>query len=90
MDFVIGIKFEKVDDGYILHQRGYLKELLRKYNLTRCNPTRNTKSVENTNLRSKNFSETTYRSEIGNLLYLALSTRSDIMFSVSRGVRKEQ
>jgi len=88
VDFVIGIKFEKVSNGYILHQRGYLNELLKKCNLTRCNPTRNTKPVEDTNLRSKSYNETTYRSAIGNLLYLAVSTRPDIMFSVSRGARK--
>jgi len=70
VDFVIKIKFEKVNDGYILHQREYLKELLRKYNLIRCNPTRNTKPLEDTNLRSNSFKETTYWSTIGNLLYL--------------------
>jgi len=88
LDFVIGIKFEKVNDGYILHQRGYLEELLRKYNLTKCNPTRNTKPIEETDLRSKSFNKTTYRSTIGNLLYLAASTKSDIIFSVSRAARK--
>jgi len=29
VDFVICIKFEKQKNGYILHQKGYIKELLK-------------------------------------------------------------
>jgi len=90
VDFVIGIKFDKTSDGYILHQRGYLKELLRKYNQSDCTPVHNLKPIQENKLKKKTFNETTYRSAVGNLLYLAVCTRPDIMFSVSRATRKNK
>ena len=88
VDFVIGIKFKKCTDGYIIHQKGYIKELLEKYKISQYTPVRNLKPTENKKLRNKSFDQTTYRSAIGNLLYLAVCTRPDIMFSVSRASRK--
>ena len=32
VDFVIGIKFEKYKNGYFLHQKRYINDLLTKYN----------------------------------------------------------
>ena len=90
IDFLIGIKFEKCTDGYFIHQRGYIKEILNKYNLSNCTPVRNLRPIENTRLKNKSFNETTYRSAIGNLLYLAVGTRPDILFSVSRAARKNK
>ena len=40
VNFVIGIKFEKQSDVYIIYQRGYLRELLNKLRLTNCTPVR--------------------------------------------------
>jgi len=88
VDFVIGIKFKKCTDGYIIHQKGYIKELLDKYKISQYTPVRNLKPTENKKLRNKSFDQTTYRSAIGNLLYLAVCTCPDIMFSVSRASRK--
>jgi hypothetical protein len=90
VDFVIGIKFERQSDGYIIHQRGYLRELLNKFRLTNCAPVRNMKPLENKELRNKKFNETFYRSAIGNLLYLAICTRPDILFSVNQAARKSK
>jgi len=42
-----GIKFKRQSDGYIIHQRGYLWELLNKFKHTNCTPERNMKPLEN-------------------------------------------
>ena len=46
------------------------------------------KPTENKKLRKIKFDPTIYRSAIGNLLYLAICTRHDILFSVSKSDRK--
>ena len=48
------------------------------------------KPIENLNLRKRKCDETLYRSEIGKLIYLAVCTRPDIMFAVSRAARKNK
>jgi len=48
------------------------------------------KPFENKELRNKKFNETFYRSAIGNLLYLAICTRTDILFSVNQATRKNK
>jgi len=90
VDFVIGIKFEKQKKGYMLHQKGYIKELIERYNLSNTKPVRNLKLVNEIKNRCKAFNETSYRSAIGNLLYLAVCTRPDIIFSVVRAARKSK
>jgi len=88
INFLIGIKFEKCIDGYIIHQRGYIKEILNKYNLSNCTPIRNLRPVENTRLKNKMFNEMTYRSAIWNLLYLVVCTKLDILFSEEEQLEK--
>jgi len=90
IDFVIGIKFEKYINGYIMHQKQYIKDLLNKYKLTNSSPINNLKPIEDSNLRKKKCNETLYRSAVGNLIYLAISTRPDIMFAVSKAARKNK
>jgi Zn-finger protein len=88
VDFIIGIKFEKCNDGYIIHQKKYLNEILNKFNINKYNPVSNTTPIESIELRSKKFNVTKYKQAIGSLLYLAISTRPDILFSVSKASRK--
>ena len=69
IDFVIGIKFEKCVDGYIMHQRQYIKDLINRFKLAESSPVKILKPVENIKLRRKLCDETLYGSAVGNILY---------------------
>ena len=88
VDFIIGIKFVKCKDGYIIHQRKYLDEILNKFDINKYNPTSKTIPTESNELRSRKFIVTKYKQAIESLLYLAISTRPDILFSVSKASRR--
>jgi len=88
VEFVIGIKFNKIENGYILHQIRYINDILFKYEINKLTPSKNLIPVENNKLKCIKINETKYRSAIGNLLYLAICTRPDILFAVSRAARK--
>lgn len=89
-NFIIGIKIEKLKDGYLLHQKRYLDELLKKFNIDKYKPVSNIMPIENEYLRKKKFDQTKYRKAVGSLLYLAICTRPDIMFAVSKASRNLQ
>jgi hypothetical protein len=57
IDFVIGIKFEKCIDGYIMHQRQYIKDLINKFKIIDNSSVRNLKPIVNTKLRKNNYDE---------------------------------
>jgi len=71
-----------------MQQLGYTNELLKKFKLEKFKRTKNLKQIENHDLKAIKFDETLHRSAIGNLLYLAICTRPDILFSISRAARK--
>jgi len=71
-----------------LNQKRYILEIIENFNIKNEYPIRNMKPIENKNLRSIKCNETLYRSAIGNLLYLAICTRPDIIFPVSKAARK--
>lgn len=87
-DTIIGIKFEKLKDGYLLHQRRHLNNLFKKYNLDKFKIATNMVPETNEEYRKKPFDETKYRQAIGSLLYLGICTRPDILFYVSKASRK--
>jgi len=88
VDFIIGIKFVKITNGYILHQKRYITDLLRKYDNYLSGSSTFIKPIENNKLKLIKVDQTKYRSLIGNLLYLAISTRPDILFAVTKSARK--
>jgi len=88
VDFIIGIKFQKYKNGYILHQKRYINDIINKYNKYLSKPSDFIKQVENDELKKIKVKPTLYRSLIGNLLYLAISTRPDILFAVTKSARK--
>ena len=53
-------------------------------------PIKSPKPVEDKKLRKIPCDETTYRRAIGNRLYLAICTRPDLLFSVSKASRRSK
>ena len=89
-NFIIGIKIVKCNDGYIIHQKRFLNEILERFNANNLRPANNTIPNEIKELRNKKFNSTTYKQAIGSLLYLAINTRPDILFSVSKAASKNE
>ncbi|CAK9803102.1 Retrovirus-related Pol polyprotein from transposon TNT 1-94 [Anthophora quadrimaculata] len=90
----LGVKVERNNAGNIyLSQRLYIEEMLKKYNMTEC---RKVTTPLDPSLRiSKEDAPTTdtersymanvpYRGLIGGLMFLALYTRPDILFAVTK------
>jgi len=90
VNFIIGIKFIKHKNGYFLNQSRYAEEILEKYGMKNSVSSRNTKPIIDEELRKNKIDKTKYRSAIGNLLYLAISTRTDIMYSVGKAARRSK
>jgi len=60
VDTIIGIKFEKTTNGYILHQRRYLENLLTKFNIDNYKPSQNITPDEYPELKGKKFNVTKF------------------------------
>jgi len=90
VDFVIGIKFEKCHDGYTIYQKQYIKDLLVKFKLTNSPSIKNLKPTDNYDLRKGTYDESLYGSAIGNLIYLAVCARPNIIFTVNKAARRSK
>eukprot|EP00833_Pecoramyces_ruminatium_P012507 jgi/Orpsp1_1/1186539/evm.model.d7180000051327.1 len=90
VDYIIGIKFTKCKNGYFLDQHRYIKELLTKFDIADYTPLRNMKPIEDEEARKIKIDQTKYRSVIGNLLYISICTRPDIIYPVSKAARKSK
>ena len=88
VDYIIGIKFIKHKIGYFLHQHRYIDELISKFNMKNSTLLIITTPIENEYLRKVKVVETIYRSIIGNLLYLSICTRPDIIILVSKAAKR--
>jgi len=85
---IIGVKFIKEKDGYLLQQRKYLENILKKLDVDKYKISSNMIPEENEELRKRKFNITKYQQAIGSLLYLAICTRPDILFPVNKASRK--
>jgi len=90
VDYIIGIKFIKLKDGYFIHQLQYINKILDRFNIDNYREISNVMFEENKDLRNKSFNSKIYMQTVGSLLYLAMGTRPDIMFAVSKASRKNQ
>lgn len=84
LKFFLGIQINQTPEGMYIHQTKYVKELLKKFNLSDSKPAKTpmhpTCTIGKDEV-SKKVEQKTYRGMIGSLLYLTAS-RPDILFSI--------
>ncbi|KAJ9547140.1 hypothetical protein OSB04_019683 [Centaurea solstitialis] len=83
LNFFLGIQVKQNPDGIFINQSKYIKDMLKKFNMTDCSPIKTpmpTGNLLGPDLAGKPVDQKIYRSMIGSLLYLT-ATRPDIMFS---------
>ncbi|GAU43423.1 hypothetical protein TSUD_334860 [Trifolium subterraneum] len=84
MTYFLGIEFLRTDQGILMHQTRYAKEILKKFEMDKCNSALSpaeprlqlSKSIE-----EEDVDPTSYRQLIGSLRYLC-NTRPDLAYSV--------
>ncbi|KAJ9536658.1 hypothetical protein OSB04_un000131 [Centaurea solstitialis] len=83
LNFFLGIQVKQNPDGIFINQSKYIKDMLKKFNMTDCSPIKTpmpTGNLLGPDLTGKSVDQKIYRSMIGSLLYLT-ATRPDIMFA---------
>ncbi|XP_021767742.1 uncharacterized protein LOC110732132 [Chenopodium quinoa] len=84
LNFFLGLQIKQTEEGIMIHQQKYIKELIKKYKLENAK-TNNTTMGISTRLDEDPsgtcIDQSMYRGMIGSLLYLTAS-RPDISFSV--------
>jgi hypothetical protein len=81
----LGAEFEYHPLGIFVHQRSYIKRILEKFGLGKCNPYRlpmHPRTVLTKSMGIAKVNSQLYRSIVGSLIYVC-NTRPDICFSVS-------
>ncbi|GBO12995.1 Retrovirus-related Pol polyprotein from transposon TNT 1-94 [Araneus ventricosus] len=81
----LGIEFNRTNNKITMSQSNYIKELLERYNMLECN-TASTPMALGTKLCTATTPDDKlpYRELIGSLNYLAVCTRPDIAYSISK------
>lgn len=87
--YCLGLEINQTQDMVSISQTGYIKTLLRRFGMEKCNPVSTPAEVGNTLITKESSDKilsTTrgYRELIGALLYLAVATRVDIAHTVAR------
>ncbi len=87
IDYLLGIKVEKLGHHYSISQTNFIQNILLKF---RINNTRKAKTPCTGDSETENkmpFNKTTYKSALGSLIYLSKCTRPDIAFAVNKAAR---
>ena len=86
LNFFLGIKIERKEDGMYLSQTAYLKNLLKRFNMENCKPSKTPMEVkppaeeDSTNCI---IGKKPFRELVGCLMYVMLTTRPDISTAVN-------
>lgn len=85
----VGLEFNRHDDGYSIHQRGQIKDVLARFGMSECKPVStpmdaNVKLSRNSTSGASTEPRVPYRELIGSLMYIAMGSRPDIAHAVSR------
>ena len=87
LQYYLGLQFERdTDEMFYVHQKKYIDEKLREFNLSDCKPSRiplDTGYQKDQSSSKQMETKEVYRSAIGSLQYLAVNTRPDISVAVS-------
>lgn len=85
LSYFVGIEVLKFDNCICLHQREYIEQIVKIFNMSECNPA-STPADPNVVI-SKSLEDSTvnfpYREAIGSLLFLCSVSRPDISFAVN-------
>ncbi|KFD59936.1 hypothetical protein M514_27886 [Trichuris suis] len=93
LSYILGVKIHRMKHELRMNQSAYIESILRKYNMELCKPasTPLDPSVElsvadcpKTQAERDEMATVPYRDLIGSLMYIALSTRPDILFAVTK------
>lgn len=89
--YFLGIEIKQTEEGISMNQEKFVGELLDTYQMSSCkntyiplNPGIKLDKCDECTDQCKKIDGPTYQSLIGSLMYLAISTRPDIMHSVSK------
>src|ERR1044072_6332114 len=84
LHYFLGMEFKKTRAGMVMHQKKYISELLKMFNMTGCNPVNvpvDLKSKLKRDDPSEAVDETLFKSIVGSLRFLC-NTRPDICYGV--------
>ena len=84
LSYFLGLQISQLKNGTFLSQTKYAKEMLNKFHMEDCKPMGTLMIIGckfTKNDDSPDVDQTTYRSMIGNLLYL-IASRPDIMHTI--------
>jgi hypothetical protein len=84
LTFFLGIQVKQMNQGTLVHQAKYTKDLMKKFNMAELKPVStlvSTTTVLDLDENGKTVDQREYRSMIGSLLYLTV-TRLNIQFVV--------
>jgi hypothetical protein len=85
LQYILGIHVFEDTEAVYLNQGAYIDQILKWFGMENCKPISTPAAVDLKLVKedsSKPVSQTDYQSMIGSLLYLAISTRPDISYSV--------
>jgi hypothetical protein len=82
--YFLGLEFTKTSSGLLIHQKKYVSDILKRFNMLNCNPAitpMETSSSLNNDDEGKSVNSTHYKQMVGSLRY-ACNSRPDICHSV--------
>ncbi|PNX61025.1 putative copia-type protein [Trifolium pratense] len=84
LKYFLGLEFTKTKDGMLIHQRKYVSDILKRFNMMNCNPANTsmkTASSLSNDDEGSNVNSTLYKHMVGSLRY-ACNSRPDICHNV--------
>ena len=84
--WILGVKIEKTPTGIVLNQDKYVMDILTKYGMKDCKPAVTPTVPDSTKTAEANkmVDKGEYLSMVGSLIYLAVISRPDIAYAVSK------